>query len=537
MRLTLFLLIMLFGSCVNRHKMALDSINSLDLAKDILVLSDDSLQGRAPFTIGEKRTVAYLEKRMKEIGLEPAFGDNYTQGVPLVELTSLIPNRLEIQTPKGLVSLKSGEDYTARCPILKEEIKLNSSEIIFVGFGINAPEKDWNDFKGIDVKGKTIVVLVNDPDFYSDDTTLFNGKTMTYQGRWCYKFEEAERQGAIACFIVHEESAAGYPWSVASLKNNKSDFSIDDVKMINPSCLITGWITKDAAIKLFASCNMDYESMKIKAETKGFQAESMNAKYDICIKNQWIKSISNNVAGYIKGCERPDEVIVYCAHWDHFGISKVVDGDSIYNGASDNAAAISWMFSISKAFKIGESPKRSVLFLAPTAEEAGMLGSAYFVDHSPFQMSKIVACINTDVILFLGKFKDVTVTGLGHSELDRYVAEEAQKQDRYVCADPNPENGMFFRSDQLPFLKAGVPSIFAKGYSEQIELGKEKTQQKIDEYWRTTYHKPCDSFDPKTQKLDGLCDDAKLFYNLGNRLANENNFPKWYIKSEFYIQR
>lgn len=537
MRYALFSLLLIFASCSNRHKLALESINDSDLAKDILVLSDDSLQGRAPFTIGEARTVTYLERRMKEIGLEPAFNGKFTQGVPMVELTSYIPDNFTIQTPEGQVVLKSSEDYTARCPILREAIKIKSSEIVFAGFGVCAPEKGWNDFEGVDVKGKTILVLVNDPDFYSGDTALFNGKAMTYQGRWRYKYEEAERQGAAACFVVHEEGAAGYPWSVSSLRTNKSDYSIDDQKMMNPSCLVTGWITKDAAIKLFASCNMDYELMKNKASIKGFRSISMNAKYDINVKNKWVKSISNNVAGYIKGREKPDEVIVYCAHWDHLGINKPLNGDSIYNGASDNAAAVSWMLSIAKAFKVGNVPKRSVLFLAPTAEEAGLLGSSYFVDHSPFAIPKTVACINTDVILFLGKFKDVTVTGIGHSELDRFLVEEATKQGRYVCADQNPENGMFFRSDQMPFLKAGVPSIFAKGYSEQVELGKEKTQQKADEYWRTIYHKPCDEFNPVTDNLDGLCDDAKLFFNLGNRLANENYFPKWHVTSEFYTKR
>jgi len=537
MRITLVILVFLFTSCSDRFEQAILSINNNDIEQDILVLSDDSLQGRAPFSLGEKKTVAYLEKRMVEIGLEPAFGSSFTQGVPLVQLTSFLPDILSIQTPKGIVSLKSGEEYTARCPILKKTIGIESSEIVFAGFGVCMPEKGWNDFEGIDVKGKTIIVLVNDPDYYSGDTTLFSGKAMTYQGRWRYKFEEAERQGATACFIVHEEDAAGYPWSVTNFRNNKSDFSIDDSKMDNPNCILTGWITRDAAVKLFSACSFDYEAMKQKASLQGFRSVSMNAKYDIIVKNRWEKVISKNVAGIIKGSERPDEVIVYCARWDHLGITSASDGDSIYNGASDNAAAIGWMLSIAKAFRTGDAPQRSVLFLSPTAEEAGLLGSTYFVEHSPIALPKTVACINTDVILFLGKFKDVTVTGLGHSELDRYIIEEAAKQGRYVCPDPNPENGMFFRSDQLPFLKVGVPAIFAKGYSDQETLGKLKTQAKIDEYWMNTYHKPCDVYDPKTQSLDGLCMDAKLFFCIGTRLANEMGYPKWNIKSEFYANR
>jgi Zn-dependent M28 family amino/carboxypeptidase len=537
MRIVLIFFTFLFCSCANRNELAILSITKQDLEKDISVLSADSLEGRAPLSIGETRTVAYLQNRMREIGLEPVFGKSYSQGVPLVKLTSHIPEKLTIHAPNGQVSLKLGDEFTANCPALKENIDFKSSEIIFAGFGINNPEKGWNDFEGIDVKGKTIIVLVNDPDYYTGDTTLFNGKAMTYQGRWRYKFEEAERQGATACFIVHEEGAAGYPWSVTSLGTNKPNLYIDDDQLLNPKCLVTGWITKDAASKIFSLCNLDYEVLKQKASIKGFRAINMKATYSISVKNQWIKSVSQNIAGIIKGSERPDEAIVYCAHWDHLGIGSPVNGDSIYNGASDNAAAIGWMFSIAKAFKNGETPKRSIFFLSPTAEESGLLGSSYFVDHSPIAKAKIVACINTDVILFLGKFKDVTVTGLGHSELDNYITEEAKEQGRYVCPDPNPENGMFFRSDQLPFLKAGVPAIFAKGYSDQVELGKEVTQDKINEYWRTVYHKPCDIFNPQTQKLDGLIEDAKLFYSIGYRLANESYFPKWYKKSEFYTKR
>jgi len=338
--LSLLIIAMAISACNINNNSSKSVINTEDLAKDILVLSSDSLQGRAPFTIGEVKTARYIEQRMKELGLEPVFSDSYFQGVPLVELTSLIPEIIQVQTPNGKISIKSSDEYTARCPILKESVALSSLELVFAGFGINAPEKNWNDFEGIDVKGKVIVVLVNDPDFYSGDTMLFKGKTMTYQGRWRYKFEEAERQGAAGCLIVHEEQAAGYPWSVTNLKTNKADFAIDDQYLIDPKCKLTGWITHEAAIKLFAACNMDYELMKEKASKIGFRSVSMNASMDLTVENHWVKSTSNNVAGFIKGTERPDEVIVYCAHWDHFGINQPINGDSIYNGASDNAAAV-----------------------------------------------------------------------------------------------------------------------------------------------------------------------------------------------------
>jgi len=274
------------------------------------------------------------------------------------------------------------------------------------------------------------------------------------------------------------------------------------------------------------------------AKSGEFEPIEMNANYSITIKNHWKKSASYNVAGYIKGKSKPDEFLVYCAHWDHLGIGKKIDGDSIYNGASDNAAAIAWMLSIAKAFKsLEKNLDRSILFLSPTAEEAGMLGSQYFVENSPFPMEKTIACFNNDVVLFLGEFKDVTITGLGHSELDDHLAVEAKKFGRYICNDPNPENGMFYRSDHLPFLKAGVPSLFAKGYSHQAEMGRENTLKTVEEYWRDTYHKPSDHFIPGVHKLDGLVGDAKLFFRLGYTLATENNYPKWNPKSEFYVER
>jgi Zn-dependent M28 family amino/carboxypeptidase len=282
---------------------------------------------------------------------------------------------------------------------------------------------------------------------------------------------------------------------------------------------------------------MNYENMKHLASQHGFKPVEMNASYSITLSNTWKKSTSRNVAGFIKGSKYPEESVVYTAHWDHLGIGKAINGDSIYNGASDNAAAMAWMLAIAEAFKATkQEPERSVVFFAPTAEEAGMLGSEYYVANSPFPIQKTIACFNNDVILMIGKFKDVTVTGLGHSNLDSLLSIEAKKQERYICNDPNPENGMFFRSDQLPFLMAGVPSLFAKGYSHQVDLGKEKTIELIEDYWKNTYHKPSDHFNSEVHNLDGLADDAKLFFMLGNKLANSKEKPKWYRESEFFVE-
>ncbi len=525
-------------ACESNIDKALKSVSNDDLAKDIATISADSMLGRTPFTIGEERSVAYLEKRMAELGLEPVFENSYIQNVPMVSIISRVPEVVKLSISNKPFELKADDDYCAWSPTTSPSIKIDKADLIFAGFGINAPEYSWNDFDSIDVKGKVIVVLVNDPGFYTGDTALFKGNTMTYYGRWRYKFEEAERQGAIGCLIVHEDAPAGYPWDVAGSKNNTPQLYLDTPDLENKKCLVNGWITHNAAINLFKSCGLDYEALKTQATKRGFQSFSMNAKLSMNIENSHTKSVSKNVAGIIKGSEKPDEVIVYSAHWDHLGVGRVVNGDSIYNGASDNAAAIAWMFSIAKAFKsTGVAPKRSVLFFSPTAEESGLYGSTYFVANPPIDISKTIACINNDVILFIGKFKDVTVTGLGHSSLDELLAEEATKFGRYIAPDPNPENGMFFRSDQLPFLKAGVPAMFAKGYSDQEQLGKEKTQELINSYWKNIYHKPQDEFIPERDNLDGLAEDVKLFFCFGNRLANENIYPTWKKNSEFYKEK
>ena len=535
MKRLIFPLVFLFSAC---SLMSDKSFTIAGLEKDIMVLAADSLMGRAPFTIGESKTLAYLQQRMDEIGLEPAFDGSYLQEVPLAEITSHMPSTVNFSAKGENLSLSVGHDVSCWSPMLKEEVGINNSELVFAGYGINAPELSWNDFEGIDLTGKTVVVLVNDPGFYTQDSTLFNGNAMTFYGRWSYKYLEANLQGAEGCIIVHEEKAAGYPWAVVNREVINSTFYLNNEALATQRTKLNGWITQKAATDLFALCGLDYQKLKADASKQGFKPIPMGVSYSVAVSNSWKLSNSYNVGGVIIGNKRPHEAIVYEAHWDHLGVGPIVNSDSIYNGASDNAAAIAWMFSIAEAFKAsGEVPERSILFFSPTAEEAGMLGSQHYVDNPVFTHQNTVACFNSDVIMFLGKFKDVTVTGLGHSELDEYLAQEAEKQGRYICNDPNPENGMFFRSDQLPFLKAGIPSLFAKGYSHQVNLGRDETLKIVDEYWRSTYHKPADEYNPAAHNLEGLLEDAELFYNLGKRLANETYFPTWSHNSEFYVER
>ncbi len=536
---TLLLAMVIFScSYIDESSMAERSITYWDIENDIIILSADSLQGRAPFTIGEEKTLRYLIGRMQEIGLQPAFNGDFLQAVPLVGITSKPSNEIVVKAPKGNLKMRSGEDFTFWNPSLIKSLKISNCELIFAGYGINAPEWNWNDFGEMDINGKTIVVLVNDPGFHTGNDSLFKGRSMTYYGRWRYKLEEAERQGARGCIIVHEDEASGYPWAVVNRNVCQPDFFLDNEDIAHRKCIANGWLTQKAAVQLFASCKMDYEEMKRLASEPGFKAIPMGAEYSITIENSWKQSVSYNIGGIIKGSQRSDEVIVYTAHWDHLGIGIPIDGDSIYNGASDNAAAVAWMLSIAQAFKsLKNPPERTILFLSPTAEESGLLGSQYYVNNPVFDHRKTVACFNSDVIMFLGAFKDVTVTGLGHSELDNMLEKEAAKQGRYLCNDPNPENGMFYRSDQLPFLKAGIPSLFAKGYSDQVDLGKEKTLRVVEEYWKNTYHKPSDEYKSEEHNLQGLVDDTKLFFRLGYNLANSSYFPKWNLESEFYTER
>lgn len=539
MRTILLLLIVSFFAFACKTQVQKENaqvITYKNIEKHIAELASDKYKGRAPMTDVEPLVLDYLETQMKEIGLEGANNGSYFQDVPILSVTSHLSNTLDLETPAGKLSLQKMDEYIAFSQRVEPEMSLESSEVVFAGFGITAPEFNRNDFEGVDVKGKTILVFVNDPGYGTTDE-YFKGNTMTYYGRWTYKFEEAARQGAKACFIIHETGPAGYPWGVVRNNGETTKLFLDSEDGYKDRCSFEGWITKESAERLFEACGTSFDEMKQKAIGKNFKPFALPVKASTGITSTFNRGISKNVCGLIKGKTKPEEVVVYTAHWDHLGVGKSIDGDSIYNGATDNASAVSWMLEIARAFKLSPQPDRSVLFLSVTSEESGLLGSGYYAEHPFFPMNKTVACINTDVILFLGKFKDVTVTGYGQSEMDDLLEEEAFKQNRYIAADPNPENGMFFRSDQFPFVKKGVPAIFAKGYIEAEKYGKAKTLELISDYWENTYHKPTDEYLVENANLDGLVQDAELFFQVGSRLANSNSWPQWNTGSEFKAVR
>ena len=509
-----------------------DAINYQNIEKHISVLSSDRFAGRMPTTDAEKLTIDYIAGQMKEIGLEPANNGSFFQNVPLLSVSSHLSNTLDFETPKGKLQFQKLTEYVAFTRRMEKELSLDQSQLVFCGFGITSPEYNRDDFQGMDLAGKTILVFVNDPG-YGTSEPYFKGNTMTYYGRWTYKFEEAARRGAKGCRIVHETGPAGYPWQVVRNNGETTKLYLQPENENKDRCAFEGWISKAAAEQLFTACGLSFDRAKRMALQKDFKPLILPAKVSGKMFNQFESKISNNVCGMIRGSKRPEEVIVYTAHWDHLGIGTKVNNDSIYNGATDNASAVAWMLEIARGFKTAAPVERSVLFLSVTCEESGLLGSGYYAEHPFIPMNKTVAVINTDVLLFLGKFKDVMLTGSGQSELDSWVEKEAVKQGRYLAPDPNPENGMFFRSDQFPFVKQGVPAIYAKGYVDAEKYGKEKTLEIVNRYWKETYHTPSDEYRPERDDLNGVLEDAKLLYHVGSDLANSRAWPVWNKDSEF----
>lgn len=522
-------------SCSNNNQVleAENSINEKDIERHIIALASDEFQGRKPFTIGEEKTTEYLANSLKEMGIKGAYNGDYFQNVPLVELNYRPDNSIAITTKKGELILENTKDYIAKTPHIKELVEIKDAEIVFAGYGIVAPEYGWNDYKNIDVKGKVVLVLVNDPGYATQNKDLFKGNAMTYYGRWAYKYEEAARQGAIGVLVIHATKPAGYGWQV--LTNTSNSGITEQAKDLNlRKCALEGWITDSACKKLFEKSGLNYEELIKKAETPNFNAVSLNCDLNLTIKTQLKFQTSKNVVGIIKGSKRPDECIVYSAHWDHFGIGPKHMGDSIYNGAIDNGTSLGAMLETAKTFsKLKNKPERSIVFVFVTAEETGMLGSKYYVQNGIFPPEKTIANLNYELILPMGKMKDVTITGFGQSELDMYVKEAAKEQNRYIVDEPFPENGMYYRSDHFSFAKEGIPSLFIKGWQDSREKGREWAKEQINLYWENYYHKPTDEYNPANFDLTGIVEDAKLFFKIGYKLANETNYPKWNKKSEF----
>lgn len=508
----------------------LSSFNRDSILQHIKVLASDSFQGRKPFTAGEIKTVDYIQAQFKNLGLEPGNGNSYLQDVPLVNITATPDATLKVQSPKGNFALKNFDDFVVFTEKTGSVISLNNDDLVFAGYGVVAPEYNWNDYAGIDVKGKIVLVLVNDPGF-GVDTTIFKGKTETYYGRWTYKYEEAARQGAKACFIIHNAEAASYPFSVIQNSNTGAKLFIEDSS--KPHLALNGWVSANAAKKLLAAAGKD-TSLIVSANKRDFKAVELNEKLSLNVKVKSEHNVSHNVIGKITGSKRPGEYIIYTAHWDHFGIGNKDDkGDSIYNGAIDNASGVAGLLEIARAFKnLKEKSKRSILFLAVTAEEQGLLGSAYYAAHPIYPLNKTVADLNMDVVNAFEKTNDIVITGAGQNDLEDYVADVAKKQNRYLAPEAHPEAGHYFRSDHFSFAKVGVPALDAKSGIDVVGKGKAYGKQLEDDYTAHRYHQPSDEYDSSWSFKGGI-EDLQMLYLVGKKLAGENTFPQWKQGSEF----
>lgn len=511
------------------------SIDSLVAA--VQILSSDSFQGRKPFTKGEEITVNYLRQKFISLGLEPGNGNSYFQDVPMVNIQATASPTMRVTSAKGSFDLKGFDDYAIWTDRVDSVQSFQNDELVFAGYGVIAPEYNWNDYAGIDVKGKVVLVLVNDPGFNAGDTSLFKGKSMTYYGRWTYKYEEAARQGAKGCLIIHSTIAASYPFSVQQANHNTSRLQLDNRGKEQVASNIIGWISSPATIRLLNAAGLD-STVLAKADQRGFKAIPLNLKLSTSMTVKTNYNNSKNVVAKISGNKYPNEVIVYSAHWDHFGIDKPDEqGDSIYNGAYDNATGTAGLFEIARAFKSSsQKPERTIVFLAVTAEEQGLWGSAYYGQNPIYPLESTVANINMDGLSNHGKVNDVVIVGRGQSELDELVAEEASRQGRHLGVEGHPEAGYYYRSDHFNFAKGGVPSLHFDEGEEMEGKTKEEVKKMRDDYTAKHYHRPSDEYD-SSWNLEGAVLDLQMYFNLGNRLANSREWPNWKQGSEFKALR
>ncbi len=516
---------------------ALGTIAAEDLHADIRMLSSDEFEGRGPSSPGEEKTIAFLKREFEKLGLAPGNGESFFQEVPLVSITADPNATLRVRGGNATGRFRYGDEIMVWTTRGVDRVAISNSEMVFVGYGTVAPEYGWNDYEGLDVRGKTVVMLVNDPGFATKDTALFNGNTMTYYGRWTYKYEEAARQGAAGALIVHETEPAAYPWGTVKNSWSGPQFGLVTEDNNMSRVAIEGWLTIETARTVFAQAHLDYDSLKALAAQGGFEPVPMGLTASLTLGNTTQQSTSNNVLAVLPGSERADEYVVYMAHWDHFGLDPSLDGDQIYNGALDNATGTAGLLEIAEAFaSLERRQARSILFLAVTAEEQGLLGSAYYAANPVYPTEKTVAAINMDGLNILGPMRDVTVIGYGNSELDDYLAEAASSQNRVVRPDPESEKGYYYRSDHFNFAKVGIPALYADAGIDHVEYGEGWTRQKRDEYTAERYHEPSDEYDPDWD-LSGAVDDLRLFFVVGYRLANESRFPNWREGTEFKAVR
>ena len=510
-------------------KVSYDSINTEQLIEHTKVLASDAFGGRAPSSEGERLTLEYLTEQFKAIGFKPGNGDSFLQEVPLVSIEASSDMTLTIDGK----DYQYGTDMVMGSSRIMAQSQLKSSELVFVGYGVNAPEYNWNDYQDLDVKGKTVVILVNDPGFATQDPALFTGNAMTYYGRWTYKYEEASRQGAAGAIIIHETAPASYGWSVVKNSWTGAQFGFQRDDLNKDRVAVEGWINSNVADELFAKAGLDFSDMKRRAAQGGFNIDMGDLDASITVNNTIKKSISYNFIATLPGKQAGDEHILYSAHWDHLGTDLTKSGDQIYNGAHDNATGTAALIEVAEAFaKLPQQLDRSVTFLAVTAEEQGLLGSKFYAANPIIPAAKTVANINMDALNVNGKSKDVAVYALGQSELDNYLTAAALKQNRIISGDPRPAAGIYYRSDHFAFANIGIPALYAKGGKMPADEATAKLREKLNPIIAKCYHGLCDEYSDDWD-LSGAVEDMQLFFEIGFELSDAGFWPQWSKASEF----
>ena len=523
------------------HQFAGPPLSAESLLEGVRVLASDEFEGRAPGTHGEELTIAYLERAFAAAGLQPgvtaADGTrSWVQQVPLTAATLTNAPTLTLAGRDGARQYAYATQFSAWTRRLDPTVDIANAPLVFVGYGVNAPELGWNDYAGVDMRGKIAVILINDPDFETGDDRGFGGRAMTYYGRWTYKFEEAGRQGAAGAIIIHETAPASYPWAVIQSSTGSARWDVVREDRGASRAGFEGWIQNDVAMETFRRAGLDFDRLKASAQTRGFRAVPMNLTGSLRLETRAEERITHNVIGVLPGRTRPQETIIYSAHWDHLGRCPAIDGDDICNGALDNATGTAALIELARRFAADGAGERSVAFAAWTAEEQGLLGALYYSQHPVFAPRDTVANINMDGINNMGRTRDIEIVGFGKSEMDDLATRAAQAQGRRIEPDSNPEAGYFFRSDQLHLAQLGIPVLYTSNGTDMLEGGVARGRALNDAYTANNYHKPSDEVTPEWDMSGGV-EDLQLLYAVGRGLADSNAWPQWRANAEFRAAR
>jgi len=516
-------------------------LSSEALLEHVRVLASDEFEGRAPGTNGERLTVEYLERAYAAAGLQPGVTlpdgtRSWRQETTLVAATLTNVPTLTLSGRDGARNYTYATQFSAWTRRLDPTVDIQNAPLVFVGYGIHAPELGWNDYEGVDMRGKIAVILINDPDFETGDDRGFGGRAMTYYGRWTYKFEEAGRQGAAGAIIIHETAPAAYPWAVVQSSTGSARWDVVRADRGASRAGFEGWMNNDVAMETFRRANLDFNELKLRAQRQGFRAVRMNLTGSLRLETSAVERTTYNVVGVLPGTERPDETIIYTAHWDHLGHCPPVNGDNICNGAFDNATGTGALVELARRFHAQGPTDRTVAFIALTAEEQGLLGALYYMQHPLFAPRNTVAAINMDGINAFGRTREIEVRGYGQSQMDDFLTTAIQAQGRRVAPDSSPEAGYYYRSDHLHFAQLGIPVLYTSRGIDMVDGGLERGRAFSQRYVADIYHKPDDEVTADWD-MSGGAEDLEALYAVGRRLADGNEWPEWSASSEFRAAR